>query len=210
MTDTGDGRDRPSYAELAPRPLAGSLDLRELAAVGGRVESELEIGFGRGLFLLERGRLCPRTSLLGIESKTKWAVRVGERCRKQGLDNVTVWAGDARDLLGRMGPDGVLKRVFVHFPDPWWKKRHAKRRLLDPVLLSELARLLVSGGELFVQTDVRERAASIVELLRSRVDFRLTGDDGLIAANPYGARSNRERRVEADGLPVYRILALRG
>ena len=159
---------------------------------------------------MERGRQRPQTRLLGIETKTKWAVVVAGRCRKQGLENVTVWAGDAREMVGRMVPDGVLGRVFMHFPDPWWKKRHAKRRLLDDALLADLSRLLAPGGELFVQTDVRERATSVVELLRERADFRLTGDDGLLSANPYGARSNRERRVEADGLPVYRILAIRG
>ena len=173
-------------------------------------EIELEIGFGRGMFMLERGRLCPRTLMLGIESKVKWAVRVEERCRRQGLHNVVAWAGDARDLLRRMVPDGSLRRVFLHFPDPWWKKRHAKRRLLDASLLSDLTRLLVPGGELFVQTDVRERAAAIIELLRTRAEFDLTGDEGLIAAHPYGAQSNRERRAEANGLPIYRILAVRG
>ncbi len=181
-----------------------------MAATRGCREIELEIGFGRGLFLLERGRLCPHALLLGIESKTKWAVVVGERCQRQGLDNVEAWAGDARDLLRRMVPDGTLRRVFLHFPDPWWKKRHAKRRLLDASLLSDLERLLPSGGELFVQTDVRERATSIIELLRARADFDLKGEEGLIAANPFGAQSNRERRIEADGLPIYRILAVRG
>jgi tRNA (guanine-N7-)-methyltransferase len=207
MTDTLP--ERLPYAELAPRPPSGPIDLRELGALCGRGEIELEIGFGRGLFLLERGRLCPRTLLLGIESKTKWAAVVDGRGRRQGLDNVRVWAGNARDLIGRMVPDGALQRVFLHFPDPWWKKRHAKRRLLDAALLCELGRLLAPGGELFVQTDVRERAAAVVELLRSRSDFGLAGDNGLLAANPYGAQSNRERRAEADGLPIYRILAVR-
>jgi tRNA (guanine-N7-)-methyltransferase len=209
MTDTSRKPFRPPYAEMAPRPLPGPIDLGEPRAACGTGELELEIGFGRGAFLLERGRQRPQNGLLGIESKTKWAVVVAERCRKQGLDNVTVWAGDAREMVGRMVPDGSLARVFLHFPDPWWKKRHAKRRLLDGSLLAELARLLVPGGEIFVQTDVHERATAVVELLRARTDFRLQGDDGLLPANPYGARSNRERRVEADGLPVYRILAVR-
>ena len=209
MNDSSDPLYRAPYAALARKPPEGPVDVVEIAGARDCPEIELEIGFGKGRFLLERGRLCPRTLLLGVESKTKWAAVVEERCSRQGLGNVVAWAGDARDLLRRIVPDESLRRVFLHFPDPWWKKRHAKRRLLDVELLSDLARLLAASGELFVQTDVRDRAASIIELLGESRDFTLTGDQGLVAANPFGAQSNRERRVEADGLPVYRILAVR-
>src|SRR5438876_45170 len=66
--------------------------------------------------------------------------------------------GTARDVLPRFAA-GSIARVFVHFPDPWWKKRHRKRLLVGTPLLAELVRVLAPGGELFIQTDVEERAA---------------------------------------------------
>ena len=119
-----------------------------------------------------------------------------------------VLAGDIRAVLTYAHPDAILARVFMHFPDPWWKKRHAKRRLVGPDVLDQLARLLRPGGELFFQTDVEERVQEALGELAAHPGFRLEGD-GLIPANPYGARSNRERRAIADGLPIYRVLAFR-
>ena len=97
----------------------------------------------------------------------------------------------------------------MNFPDPWWKKRHAKRRVLSDELLAELARLLRPGGELFVQTDVEDRAAEYVAALRAQGAFHLAGEGGFVSENPYRARSNREKRALADGLPIYRVLAHR-
>jgi tRNA (guanine-N7-)-methyltransferase len=95
----------------------------------------------------------------------------------------------------------------MHFPDPWWKKRHLKRSLMGATLLDDVARVLVPGGEFFVQTDVEERAMLHLAALDRHPAFELAGRDGYLDENPYGARSNREVRAEADGLPVYRTLA---
>jgi tRNA (guanine-N7-)-methyltransferase len=174
-----------------------------------RGDIEIEIGLGRGMFLLERGRSCPEASLLGIEMKRKWVYLVSQRCLREGLNNVRVVAADARDLLPKIVPGRSVKRFFIHFPDPWWKRRHAKRRLVDRLLFDAIGRLLEPAGELFLQTDVEERALFYVEQLRATDGFRFPTHNGFVDANPYGARSNRERRVEQDGLPVYRILAER-
>jgi tRNA (guanine-N7-)-methyltransferase len=106
-------------------------------------------------------------------------------------------------------PDGGVERVFIHFPDPWWKRRHAKRMVLRDTLLDQIARLLVAGGELYLQTDVEVRAFEYLDLVRAHAAFTLEGATGLVAENPYLARSNREVRADQDGLPVYRILARR-
>ncbi len=191
------------YEELARRLPEGTFDVTPL--IEGEGPIELEIGFGRGRFLLERARAAPDARILGIEIKAKWAHLVELRRVREGLANTAAFAGDAREILPRMEPAGVLARVFVHFPDPWWKKRHAKRRVLDEALLSQLARLVRPEGELFVQTDVEDRAASMREAIAQCEAFELRD----CASNPYGARSNREVRAEEDGLPVYRILAVR-
>ncbi|MDP9149749.1 MAG: tRNA (guanine-N(7)-)-methyltransferase, partial [Myxococcota bacterium] len=107
-----------------------------------------------------------------------------------------------------LSPDASVRRVFVHFPDPWWKKRHQKRLVVRDRFVDEVARLLEPGGELFVQTDVEERAGAYEELLRGDARFEPSGGapaSARLADNPYVARSPRERRAIADGLPVHRM-----
>jgi tRNA (guanine-N7-)-methyltransferase len=198
--------DPHRFRALAPRAPEGPVDLALLPPGSGPIE--LEIGFGHGRFLYERAAACPGARLLGLEIKKKWAHLVRERCSKRGLSNVTAWSEDARELLPRV-PSGSVQRVFMHFPDPWWKRRHEKRRLTGDSLLDEIVRVLASGGEFFMQTDVAERATIHLEALRAHSTIELAGEAGYLAANPYQARSNREARADEDGLPVYRTLALK-
>jgi tRNA (guanine-N7-)-methyltransferase len=191
------------YDLIARRPPEGEVDLR--AIVEGAGPLELEIGFGRGRFLLERAQAAPEARVIGIEIKSKWAHLVEQRRVREGITNAAALCGDARQVLARSGPDGCLARVFVHFPDPWWKKRHAKRRVVDEGLLDAIARLLADGGELFVQTDVEDRAASMGEQIAEHPALERIPCE----SNPWGARSNREVRAEEDGLPFTRILARR-
>jgi len=195
------------YQDIAPAPPEGDIDLDTLLPGDGPLE--IDVGFGRGLSLLERAAAAPESRIVGIEIKAKWAYRVEERRRRAGLDRVRALWGDAKDVLRRAGPEGSVQRVFVHFPDPWWKKRHEKRRVLGDDILDSIARLLAPGGELFVQTDVEDRAEDYRELLLGHDAFDLAGEDGWLEENPFGARSNRERRAAEDGLPVYRVLARR-
>jgi tRNA (guanine-N7-)-methyltransferase len=181
----------------------GAVDLGAL--VPGEGPLELEIGFGRGRFLLERARAAPASRVLGLEIKAKWAHLVEERRRSEGLENAAALRADARTVLPRSGPDGCLARVFVLFPDPWWKKRHSKRRVVDEDFLDHVARLLAPGGELFVATDVEDRC----EQMRARIEAQGAFEIVPCDANPFGARSNREVRAEEDGLPIHRLLARR-
>jgi tRNA (guanine-N7-)-methyltransferase len=199
--------DPRRYLELAPRAPEGAVDLRTLWNTGAG-EIELEIGFGRGMFLLERAHAVPNSRLLGVEIKSKWAYKVAERAQRESLVQVRVFAADARELLPRLGPDHCLTRVFVHFPDPWWKKRHAKRRLRGTSTLEPIARLLSPGGELFIQTDVEERAQDFVTDIRAHGAFELP-EQPFVPDQEFRARSNREKRAIADGLPIYRVLARR-
>ena len=187
---------------MAPSPPEGPVDLRAL--IEGDAPLELDIGFGRGRSFLERAKQG-RTRVIGVEIKAKWAHKVEQRRIRLGLDNARAFRADARELLARAGPDGCVTRAFVHFPDPWWKKRHAKRRVVSDAFLETLARLLAPGGELFVQTDVEERADEYEALIAGRGGFEVRRVD----ENPFGAESNREARAAEDGLPVYRLLATR-
>ncbi len=201
MSDLHPGR---IYAEQAPRAPEGPFSLHAVA--GGEGPLELDIGFGRGRSLLDRAEVAPDSRIIGIEVKTKWACRVRERLRKHGVSNVQVLCGDAREILNRAGPDGIVDKVAVHFPDPWWKKRHQKRRMVDESLLVELRRLMRPGGKLFIQTDVEDRAELYLRQIRAIDGF---GRTSFVDENPFLARSNREIRAVEAGLPVWRILAIR-
>lgn len=198
---------RRLYREHAPRAPEGRFSLEAL--VEGEGPIELDIGFGRGLSLFERAALAPESRIIGIEVKTKLAYKADERIRKQGLSNVAILCGDAREILKRAEPSGSVRRVSLHFPDPWWKKRHDKRRVIGDALLAELSRLMKPGGALFIQTDVEHRAEQYVAQLRARPDFLLASESGYVDENPFGARSNREKRAIEDGLPVWRIVGSR-
>jgi tRNA (guanine-N7-)-methyltransferase len=195
---------RDTYERDAPRAPEGRVELLELFPA--TAEIEMEIGFGRGQFLLQRAAAAPDAHLLGVELKKKLAYKVEQRRARLGLSRVRVMAADVRELLPRLSPDAALARAFVNFPDPWWKKRHAKRRVLSEDLLDELARLLRPGGELFVQTDVEERALTLREQLDEHPAFLREAE---LADHPYGARSNREQSAIDSGLPIYRLLAKR-
>jgi tRNA (guanine-N7-)-methyltransferase len=194
------------YADAPRLPDIDSVDIRSLAT-GDWVE--LEIGPGRGWFLVERAAAEPRAALVGLEIRRKWAAIVDERLAKRGLaQRARVFAEDARHALRRLGPDGSVRRVFLNFPDPWWKKRHQKRLVLRDELLDQIARLLEAEGEFFVQTDVEERAHLYEAVVRDDSRFVCAGDEPgspRLAEQGYGARSPRERRAIADGLPVHRM-----
>ena len=143
-----------------------------------------------------------------MEIKRKWSTIVDERLRAKGFGGrARVVCEDAKDALPRLQPEASVARVFVHFPDPWWKKRHAKRMVLGDKLAEQIVRLLCDGGELYVQTDVMDRAERYESVLVHPL-LEAAGDEPgspLLAANPYGARSNREKRADEDGLPVCRM-----
>jgi tRNA (guanine-N7-)-methyltransferase len=193
--------------EDAPRlPSGDRVDLRSIVQ-GEWIE--IEIGPGRGWFLVERAQAEPRAALVGLEIRRKWAAVVDERLARRGLGSrVRVFAEDARVALPRLEPAGPIRRVFIHFPDPWWKKRHQKRLVVGDALVAQLGRLLEPGGELFLQTDVEDRARAYAEHVESDPRFVPFGDaagSAHMADNPYAARSPRERRAIADGLPVLRL-----
>ena len=139
----------------------------------------------------------------------KWASVVDERLRAQALGaRARVFNADAREALPRLGPDASVAVVYLHFPDPWWKKRHEKRLVMSPPLLDSISRLLADGGELFVQTDVEDRAGLYEAQISAHPLLEPAGDapgSPHLAENPYGARSPREHRAIADGLPVHRL-----
>jgi tRNA (guanine-N7-)-methyltransferase len=214
-------RPNHPYADAAVLPDGDVIDPRALLdggggatgearalAPGGDAPVELEIGPGRGGFILERLEAVPEARMIGLEVRLKWASIVDDRIKARGFGNRgRVFAEDARRALPRLTAQTV-SAVFIHFPDPWWKKRHQKRLVASSHLLSDVVRLLVPGGELYFQSDVEERAEQFEALVSDVAQLAPAGDapgSARLADNPYSARSPRERRAIADGLPVVRL-----
>jgi tRNA (guanine-N7-)-methyltransferase len=158
---------------------------------------EVEIGPGRGGFALDHARLHPESELVLIETRRSDCELIRERARRRGLGNVQVYQGDAKLLLPRMFLPGALSAVHVQFPDPWWKKRHYKRRMVDVDLALLLRLLLARGGLVDFRTDV-EGYAREAERTWLEAGFEKLPD------LPPDALSTRERRYALTGQPVYR------
>lgn len=185
--------------EELPRPLTG-------AAVFGRdAPLELEVGSGKGLFLRTAGAARPDADFLGVEIAVKYARFAAAGLLKAGLTNAIVVHGDAVRLLAEYLPDDSLWAVHVYFPDPWWKKRHKKRRVMRETLLGAVERTLRPGGSLHFWTDVEEYFVTSLE--RIAAETKLLGPLP-VAEQPsehdLDYRTHFERRVRQHEAPVYR------
>ena len=138
---------------LAAGPGAG------FAALFGKPLAQiwLEIGFGGGEHLIWQAHANPEVGLIGCEPFEDGVVKVLDAIDREAIGNVRVQADDARPLL-RALPAASIDRAFILFPDPWPKRRHQKRRLVQPPLVAELARVLKPGAELRFATDIGDYA----------------------------------------------------
>ncbi len=168
---------------------------------------ELEIGSGKGLFLQHAATRCPEHAFVGIELAAKFAGRASKRLAKLGLANVTMLRGDAKKFLQNVVPSGALTRLHVYFPDPWWRNRHKKRRVLNEQTLSDIERSLAVGGEFHFWTDVADYYEHICGQL-----MELTQLDGpryvpeRAAMHSMDYTTHFERRARLNSQPVYRAV----
>lgn len=181
-----------------PRPLAWP------ALFGSDRPVEVEVGFGKGLFLLTAGVARPDVNFLGIEIERKYALHTAARLARRGVGNVKLAATDAHWFLKEWVADASTAGVHVYFPDPWWKQRHRKRRLLTPDFAEECFRVLRPGGLLHFVTDVQEYFEETLSMLAGQGRFRplpLPDEPG-----PSAYLTNFERKYRQEGRPIYRAL----
>ena len=139
---------------LDPERAMEGLDWKQVFGSEGPVE--VEVGIGKGRFLLASAIARPHVLHLGLEWANKY-LRIAEtRAVKRGLKNVRFARVDARELVERAVPTETVSAYYVFYPDPWPKKRHHKRRFIRPETADHLARTLLGGGKLHVATDHEE------------------------------------------------------
>jgi tRNA (guanine-N7-)-methyltransferase len=194
------------FSDADEAPLALDLHPDWVASLGAPARHlELEIGSGHGGFALAYGARHRDRVLVAIEQRRKFAADLAEKGSRRGLSNLVVIQGDARLMAPRLFPAGSLDVVHVHFPDPWWKRRHARRRLVDQDLSVLLLGLLRPGGLLDFRTDVEEYARGAVVRLEE-AGFSNEAGPGRFAERPGDELpSTREKRYLATGAPVWRL-----
>jgi tRNA (guanine-N7-)-methyltransferase len=176
-----------------------------VALFGNDHPVELEVGPGKGLFLANAARANPGRNFLGVEISRKYARLAAGRLAKQGLGNAKVWAGDVRDVLARRVPDRSVRAVHVYFPDPWWKKRHKKRRVFTDALVAQVERVLIPGGELHVASDVEEYFHLIRQLIAASPGFReRPAPDVKAPDHDLDYLTNFERKYRIEGRAIFR------
>ena len=172
----------------------------------------LDIGCGKGHFAQDMAMLQRDRNFLGLEIREPLVDQANRWRDELGLSNLHYLFCNAnnslRPLLTSL-PAGILQQVTIQFPDPWFKRRHQKRRVVQPELVIDLAEFLVSGGVVFVQSDVEEVAIEMRDRFDEHPAFIRQHDDWL-PNNPLPVSTERERStLSTSDEPVYRALFVR-
>jgi len=190
------------WEELPPLD-AGPLDLKSWFGVErADLPLELEIGSGKGTFLVQQAAASPEVNYIGIEWARAFWRYAADRCRRHSLANVRLLHGEAGAFIRNFVPEGCLRQIHIYFPDPWPKTRHHKRRFIQEPMLRELHRTLEAGGTIRLATDhedyfqwMQEHAARVDAILE-RLPFvrpESAGEDELVGTN-FERKYRREGR----------------
>lgn len=172
---------------------------------------ELEIGSGKGTFLIQQAAKAPLVNYIGVEWARAFWLYASDRCRRHGLTNVRLLRAEAGMFVRQYVPDGCLRQVHIYFPDPWPKKRHHKRRLVQAPFLNQLHRVLEPAGCVRLATDhadyfqwMNDQARQVDHLFDKR-DF----DSPDSAAQGELVGTNFERKYRREGRPFYSMVLAR-
>ncbi|NEQ98164.1 MAG: tRNA (guanosine(46)-N7)-methyltransferase TrmB [Cyanothece sp. SIO2G6] len=169
----------------------------------------LDIGSAHGHFLFGMAQQHPDWNFLGLEIRKPLVDFANAQQQVMGLGNLYFLFGNVtaslHTLLASL-PDQSLQRVTIQFPDPWFKRRHHKRRVVQPELVDTLAQYLVPGGWLFVQSDIEGVAVEMRDRIHAHTAFSDQGEGLWYPENPFAVLTEREAMTAEKGEPVYRAL----
>ncbi len=174
------------------------VDWREI--FGNRRPVEIEVGCGKGAFLLAYAAQHPERNLLGIENQPRWVRWIEQKLERSPRANARVLCADAGFVLASFVRDASVHAVHLYFPDPWWKRRHHKRRLVGADFAEHLFRTLEPGGALHLATDVADRfEAMTAELAPAGFEITISPEP-----TPSGRPlTNFEHKYRAEGRRLY-------
>jgi tRNA (guanine-N7-)-methyltransferase len=171
------------------------------------VPMEVELGSAEAWFLMDRAREHPTGHYVGVEIRRELVDKANDECARAGFPQVeNVFANMSVDLPRLFGP-GQVRRFFLNFPDPWWKSKQQKRRVIDRELFERLHPLLEPGGEVHVATDIFDLALEAMAGLEAEPAlFRnLCGPWSFLPESRFAARSRREKQCEGEGSRIWRL-----
>ncbi len=165
----------------------------------------LDIGCARGRFILKSAEIDGAQNFIGVEIREPLVAEANRIAQENGLTNLHYEFCNAMnefDKLLEVLPEGRLQTVTIQFPDPWFKKKHAKRRMVNQELVKTIVSHLAENGRIFVQTDIEFLAEEMFDLFRECENLR----EILTEENPFAVKTEREKAVEEKSLPVYRTM----
>jgi tRNA (guanine-N7-)-methyltransferase len=188
------------------------IKLERLCLVDSR-SVDVELGSAEAHFLMERAVEDPERSYIGVEIRQELVKETNAICKERGLVQVhSVFANMSVDLP-RLFTPGSVNRFFINFPDPWWKVRQRKRRVVSEELVDTLLPLLRPDGEVHVATDIFDialDAMAVLERENPRHFFNLHEPWSFLRRSGFSARSRRERHCEKEGIRIWRLAYRRG
>ena len=199
---------RRALDKLLPRyGLAADTMIEPVAIFGHSAPLILEIGFGNGESLAAMAAQDPTSDFIGIEVHRPGIGHLLLDLERQDLVNVRVFTADAIEVLKCCIPDNILERVLLFFPDPWPKKRHHKRRIVQHEFIRQLARKLVPGGILHMATDWENYAGHMLDIMTAEPEFRNCAGKGNVSPRPaWRPVTKFERRGQRLGHGVWDLL----
>ena len=171
----------------------------------------LDIGCARGRFLWQMAQVEPEWNFLGLEIREPLVIEANNWRDEKGLNNLHYLFCNANISLGKIFesfPKGILKKVSILFPDPWFKRRHQTRRVVQPKLVEDLANYLTVGGEVFLHSDIEEVANKMCDRFSEHSSFYRSSNDWL-NENILPVLSEREKVTNIKNQPVYRALFIK-
>jgi tRNA (guanine-N7-)-methyltransferase len=189
-----------------PFTIRGPLEVPDWCVVFGRnAPMALDIGCGPGMFALELARQHPEWNVLGLEIRRHLTAHLNSEAQKEGLSNVYGCYANANVHLDSLVPDNSVVFLSINFPDPWYKKRHHKRRVVQKEWLSVLKRKLCAGAYIHTMTDYAPIAEDMHEVFSQEPGLMPESRDGFLGASTTGIVSERELKHTARGEAVYRM-----
>ena len=188
------------YYRFTPKPI----EMAEVF-VNPELPLHLDIGCARGRFILKMAEIDREQNYLGVEIREPLVAEANRLAREANLTNLHYEFCNAMnefDKLLEKLPEEIIQTVTIQFPDPWFKKKHAKRRMVNRELVATIVNHLAQNGRIFIQTDIEFLANEMFGFFRSCENLR----EILIKENPFEVKTEREKAVEEKNMLIYRAM----